>query len=124
LPIAKTNTLIHHPQQPGVGESLMVACFHLTPKNPQHESWQYSITRKSVSIVASAEIEARRRVANTLANEAANISLPTGRYQKIMMPVTPWELDDVTSCEECKSDSWPHPNYVIADDGEKWPTKY
>jgi hypothetical protein len=62
----------------------MVACFHLTPKNSQHESWQYSITRKSVSIVASAEVEARRRVANTLANEAANIALPpTGRYQKI-----------------------------------------
>ena len=103
----------------------MTTCFHLTPKNPQHESWQYSITRKSVSIVASAEIEARRRVANTLANEAANISLPpTGRYQKIIWPVTPWELDDVTSCEECESTAWPHPNYVMADDGEKWPTKY
>jgi hypothetical protein len=41
-----------------------------------------------------------------------------------MMPVTPWELDDVTSCEECESTAWPHPNYVMADDGEKWPTKY
>ncbi len=68
-------------------------------------------------------LEARRRVANTLANEAANIALPTARYQKILWPLTPWELDDVTSCEECASKAWPHPNYVVADDGEQWPTK-
>jgi hypothetical protein len=70
------------------------------------------------------EIEARRRVENTLATEAANIALPTARHQKILMPVTPWELDDVTSCEECESHAWPDPNYVVADDSEKWPTKY
>jgi hypothetical protein len=64
-------------------------------------------------------------VANTLANEAANISLPpTGRYQEIMWPVTPWERDDVTSCEECESTAWTHPNYVMAKDGEKLLTKY
>jgi hypothetical protein len=61
-------------------------------------------------------LEARRRVANTLANEAANIALPTARYQKILWPLTPWELDDMTSCEECASKAWPHPNYVVADD--------
>ncbi len=59
-----------------------------------------------------------------LANEAANVALPTGRFQKIMMPLTPWELDDVTSCDEDAPNGWPHPNYVVADDGEKWPIKY
>jgi hypothetical protein len=102
---------------------MMTSCFHLTPKNLDHKSWEYSITTKSVYIFASAEIEARWLVANTLCNEAAKIPLRTARYQKKMLPAIPWELDDVTSCEQDTSNRCLM-NYVVADDGEKWRIKY
>ena len=101
----------------------MTTCFHLVPKNLQHASWEYSITRKPVYIFAGQESEARWLVANTLANEAAKIHLPTLPFQKKILPPSPWELDDVTSCEHDPSNRC-RMNYVITDDDDKWPIKY
>jgi hypothetical protein len=101
----------------------MASCFHLVPKDPAHGSWQHSITTKAVFIIANDEIEARRRVADSLYN--TKTVWPTrGRYERIMPPPSPWSLVAVTSCQEDTSGACHHGDHVVADDGEKWPTKY
>jgi hypothetical protein len=96
--------------------------FRLSPIQ-EHPNWEYSITRKAVFIFANDEPEARRRVANTLYNHEA-VQPPLARYQKITYAISPWEVDDVTSCEVDTSSTTGYMNYVWADDDEKWPIKY
>jgi hypothetical protein len=98
----------------------MVDCFRLTPRDLSHTSWKYSITTKTVFILAYDEKEARRRVANTLYNGVIPPNPP--KYQKIMPPPSPWEIADATSCE--KEGGCSYGNHVVADDGEKWPTRF
>ncbi len=45
------------------------------------------------------------------------------RYQPIAQAPSPWEMDDVTSCNAYTSGTCDGRN-VVADDGEKWPVKY
>jgi hypothetical protein len=89
----------------------------------EHASWEYSITKKTVFIIAHDEPEARRRVAKTLYNHEAD-QPPLARYQKITPAPAPWELCDVTSCEVDTSAKTGYANHVWTDDDEKWPTKY
>ena len=100
----------------------MAACYHLVPKDLKHPSWRFSKTTKAVFIIASGQLDARLLVDNTLYN-----GRPPGRgrkYQKKETPVTPWMLDDVTSCEEHSSRSPRDGAHVVAEDGEKWCIKY
>jgi hypothetical protein len=46
------------------------------------------------------------------------------RYEKMMPHPSPWDVAEVTSCEEDGSGACHHGNDVVADDGEKWQTKF
>jgi hypothetical protein len=100
----------------------MPGWFHLTPKDPKHDSWRFSLTRKDVFIIANDENQARNVVADSLEDFAEPLP-PARRYEKIMRRPSPWLFPDVTSCEEDADFTGPG-NFVISSDGEKWPAKY
>jgi hypothetical protein len=97
----------------------MATCFHLIPTDLKHGSWQYSITKKAVFILANDETEARRLVAGTLVTSGLVAEDNTKRFPKLVMPVTPWDLPEATSCIVAP-DACSFANYIVAEDGEKW----
>jgi hypothetical protein len=97
--------------------------FHLVPKDHTHQSWNYSITRKSVFVIAADENMARRAVAHTLYDNTAPQPQRL-KWEKITQEPSPWELDCVTSCEIDTSNTPGDAYHVWTADGQKWRTKY
>lgn len=96
----------------------MPDAFRLAPKDKDHESWLFSLTTKPVYIIAYDEEEARLLVDGTL---YCKDHLPKPkRWCKQDYPDSPWRLHEITSCERDTS-GVAEGNYVVTEDGEKWP---
>src|SRR5271165_5583302 len=82
-------------------EFLSMEVYRLTPKAPHHESWKRStVTKQFVKVRAYNCTEARTKAAKATEQTAMEFTpLPAHRYAPIVLPQSPWELPDVTSCE-------------------------
>jgi hypothetical protein len=100
----------------------MPGCYYLKSKDVQHPSWANSVTRSAVRVFANDEAQARSIAAKTLQTLMPGYKPPSqGKYEKIVLPPSPWEDPNVTSCEEY-SGTFDGRN-VVADSGEKWEAK-
>lgn len=88
--------------------------YRLTPINLNHGSWQRSKVRDQFVIVYANDCNharARTAVATDDGPPGLVPEDPTGRYSRLVPQKSPWELDEVASCQP---DPAP-PNHVDAD---------
>ena len=80
----------------------MVMIYRLTPIDPKHESWRRSsVTGQYVRLWAHDCTDARIKAAGATDNHyVESVDRQTRRYAKIEYQKSPWELSEVTSCEE------------------------
>jgi hypothetical protein len=96
----------------------MPDAYCLAPKDANHDSWRFSLTRKAVYVIAYDEAEARRLVGDSL-YRTDEVPKP-GKWEKTVYPDSPWRLPEVTSCERDTSGLPRDGIHIVAEDGEKW----
>lgn len=98
----------------------MVMIYRLTPIDPKHESWRRSsVTGQYVRLWAHDCTDARSKAARATDNLYVDYQAP--RSGKILeCQKSPWELPEVTSCEEDPGEPAPA-NDILTQNGATMP---
>lgn len=95
--------------------------YRLSPKNPDHGSWERSVVRNQyVKVHAYNCTEARTKAAKATFQNGIEYTSQQ-RYGPIVPPTSPWELSDVTSCEMDGTGDLMPANHIVTEDGECLP---
>jgi hypothetical protein len=100
----------------------MAECFRLTPINRNHESWARSSVKSDIrwiKIIAYDCGDARYKATRITDVMEIPIRPRTGKYQPMIPIPSPWELDDVTSCELDAPGGENPGDGVLTSDGER-----
>jgi hypothetical protein len=100
----------------------MVMIYRLTPIDPKHESWRLSsVTGQYVRLWAHDCTDARIKAARaTDTHYVESVDPQTRRCAEIEHQKSPWELPEVTSCEEDPGEPAP-PNDILTQNGATMP---
>jgi len=98
----------------------MAMIYRLTPIDPKHESWRRSsVTGEYVRLWALDCTDARIKAARATDNGFAEFR-QSPRFAKIEYQKSPWELPEVTSCEEDPGEHAPA-NDILTQTGARIP---
>ena len=99
----------------------MVMIYRLTPIDPKHESWRRSsVTGQYVRLWAHCCTDARMKAARATDNHFVDLDRQLPRFAKIEYQKSPWELPEVTSCEEDPGEAAPA-NDILTPTGARLP---
>jgi hypothetical protein len=104
----------------------MATTYRLRPINLEHESWMRSKVRgQFVRVLANDRDQARRRTAAAAATAEVFVpEPPIEGYYRWVRQVSPWEIDDVTSCEEDPSGPPMPTEHIVCEDGNEFPARW
>lgn len=96
----------------------MPEAFRLAPIDLDHGSWEFSVTKQVLYVIAENGERARQIVGAELYPKA--IIQESQYYENIVFPPSPWCLPNVTSCEPDRSGLPRDGRYIVAENGEQW----